>query len=205
MSSITKNWTEEDFRKELRKIDHHVMKTKGIALAGAELDIEFSKRARHTLGQYYPVIKKFRFSLPFFNSDVPEACAIDVIRHEYAHYYNDVVFGISRGHGAQFKATCRIVGANPSTYYSKTFEAEARNREEKEKQVYESAVKTGQQITHPTFGKGIVKSVDSKKETALITIDFGKFGLRVIDEVWLKNKGLVVLINKNTKLEEPAP
>lgn len=50
---------------------------------GAELDIEFS-RARCTLGMYYPKEKKFKFSLLFFNSDVPEACAIDVIRHEYA-------------------------------------------------------------------------------------------------------------------------
>nr|DAZ69548.1 MAG TPA: transposase [Caudoviricetes sp.] len=47
-------------------------------------------------------------------SDVPEACAIDVIRHEYAHYYADVVMGYNHGHGALFKAACHIVGANPS-------------------------------------------------------------------------------------------
>lgn len=93
MSSITKNWSEEDFRKELRRLDELVKRSQGIDLVGAELDIEFS-RARCTLGTYCPKEKKFKFSLLFFNSDVPEACAIDVIRHEYAHYYNDVVLGL---------------------------------------------------------------------------------------------------------------
>ena len=91
MSSITKSWAEEDFRKELRRLDEMVKRSQGIDLVGAELDIEFS-RAGCTLGTYYPKEKKFKFSLLFFNSDVPKACAIDVIRHEYAHYYNDVVF-----------------------------------------------------------------------------------------------------------------
>ena len=93
MSSITKEWNEEDFRKELRRLDQYVKRSQGVDLVGGELDIEYSERARCTLGMYYPKEKKFKFSLLFFNSDVPEACAIDVIRHEYAHYYADVVMG----------------------------------------------------------------------------------------------------------------
>ena len=108
MSSITKNWTEQDFRREWRQIDLYVKKTKGLDLKGAELDIIFSEKARCNLGMYYGQERKFRFSLPFFNSNVPEACAIDVIRHEYAHFYNHVVFG-HFGHSASFKTCCKKV------------------------------------------------------------------------------------------------
>ena len=54
MSSVTKLWTEDDFRKELRRIDLHLKKTRGISRVGAELDIEYSDRAKCTLGVYYP-------------------------------------------------------------------------------------------------------------------------------------------------------
>lgn len=190
MSSITKSWSEEDFRQELRRLDEMVKRSQGIDLVGAELDIEFS-RARCTLGMYYSKEKKFKFSLLFFNSDVPEACAIDVIRHEYAHYYNDVVFGIDHGHGTQFKAACRIVGAHASTYYSKEFESSARMREEWDAMRYVSNVFPGQRVMHPFFKEGYVVKVENKKTTAMLTIDFGKHGIRVIEEEWLKQHGTV--------------
>ena len=41
MSSITKNWAEKDFRKELRRLDEMVKRSQGIDLVGAELDIEY--------------------------------------------------------------------------------------------------------------------------------------------------------------------
>lgn len=191
MSSITKKWTEEDFRKELRKIDQHVKKTQGVDLGGASLGIVYSQRAQCTLGRYYPKEKKFMFSLPFFNSDVPEACAIDVIRHEYAHYYADVVYGYNGGHGSPFKAACWNVGANPSTYYSRAFEAAARKKEEWDVRIYDSGVKEGQVVLHPQFGEGKVLSVDNWKNTALLRIDFGKHGTRIIDEAWLRDNGVL--------------
>lgn len=191
MSSITKEWTEEDFRSELRRIDAHVKRTQGIDLVGSDLDIEYSERAKCTLGMYYPKEKKFKFSLSFFNSDVPEACAIDVIRHEYAHYYADVVYGYNHGHGSLFKAACRIVGANPSTYYSRAFETSARKREEWDARVYDSKVLKGQVVLHPQFGEGTVLSVDNLRDTALLRIDFGKYGTRIIDETWLRDNGVV--------------
>jgi len=191
MSSITKVWTEADFRKELLRLDQYVKKTKGIDLVGSKLEIVYSEKARCTLGMYYSREKKFKFSLLFFNSDVPEACAIDVIRHEYAHYYADVVFGYCGGHGALFKAACRIVGANPSTYYSKQFESSARKKEELDAMVYESIVKPGQVVLHPSFGEGRVLSVEGSKHTALLKINFGCQGVKQIDEVWLKNNGVI--------------
>lgn len=190
MSSITKNWTEADFRKELRSLDQHVKKTQGIELVGAELDLTFSDRARCRLGAYYYKEKMFRFSLPFFNSDVPEACAVDVIRHEYAHYYTHVVFG-KYGHGSHFKKACRIVNANPSTYYSKKFEDYAREKEEREAKGYQSTLEIGQQVIHPNFGLGIVLEIKCDRDSALLTVDFGERGIRRIDEIWLQKNGVI--------------
>lgn len=191
MSSITKNWTEEDFRKELRRLDDYVKRTQGIDLAGSELEITFSTRAKSRLGTYYYNAKMFKFSLLFFNSDVPESCAIDVIRHEYAHYYAEAVFGYRGGHGAPFKSACRIVGANPSTYYSRSFEDAARKKEELDNKRYESKVFLGQTVLHPLFREGKVISVAINKTTAMLTVDFGKHGVRIIDEVWLKQHGVL--------------
>lgn len=98
---------------------------------------------------------------PSFNSDVPEACAIDVIRHEYAHYYAEAVMGYSHGHGALFKAACHIVGANPSIYCSKTFEASALTKEEWDARTYDSVVKEGQLVLHPQFGEGNVLLINN--------------------------------------------
>ena len=70
MSSITKEWNVEDFRKELRRLDQYVKRSQGIDLVGGELDIEYSERARCTLGMYYPKEKKFKFSLLFFNESI---------------------------------------------------------------------------------------------------------------------------------------
>ncbi len=190
MSTNTKNWTEADFRRALEKLDRHVWKTQGIELVGAELDIELSKTIRYHLGRYYPKEKKFMFSLPFFNSDVPEACALDVIAHEYAHYYDDVVFA-HVGHRATFKEACLIVGANPKTCYSPIFETVARKNEEWAAMTYDSKVQIGQRLRHPTYGVGTVVSVENKKISALLTIDFGKHGVRIIDENWLRKQSLL--------------
>ena len=77
MSSITKNWTEEDFRKELRRLDDYVKRTQGIDLAGSELEITFSTRAKSRLGTYYYNAKMFKFSLLFFNA-LPTIIAIAI-------------------------------------------------------------------------------------------------------------------------------
>lgn len=190
MSSVTKNWTEADFRRELKKLDERVKRTQGIELVGAQLDIEFFKKATRTLGRYHSAEKKFMFSLAFFNSDVPEICALDVIAHEYAHYYDDVVFA-HIGHTGTFKRACNIVGAKPQTYYSKTFEQASRKSEQLRAMTYTSEVKTGQKIRHPAYGEGTVKAVENKKISALLTVDFGDGGVRVLDEQWLRKHALL--------------
>lgn len=191
MSSKTKNWTVEDFRRELAIIDEHVRKTQGINLCGASLDIGFSN-ARCTLGMYYYNEMKFRFSIPFFNSDIPEACAIDVIRHEYAHYYAHAVMGYSGGHGKPFKAACKIVGALPSRLYSHQFEAVEREREIERARTYSSRLKVGEKIIHPGYGAGAVTSIENGRTSALLTVSFKNGEIKKIDECWLIANGKIL-------------
>ncbi len=191
MSSKTRNWTEADFRRELKRIDDLVKEKKNIELVGSQLDIEFSKTTR-VLALYNGCQMKFRFSLAFFNSDVPEACAIDVIRHEYAHYYAHVVLGHLGGHGAHFKAACKVVGAVPSTYYTKMFEETERNREDQASKEYISKLSIGQYVKHPAFGRGIITEIDNQKTTAVLSIDFPGKGIKQIDELWLRKRGCIL-------------
>lgn len=188
MSSITKNWTEADFRRELRKIDEHVKKKYGLDLMGGELEIALSERSSCVLGSYSPREKKFRFSLPFFNKDVPEESAVGVIKHEYAHYLTDVLYG-SCAHNGEFKAACQMVDTNPNTTYSKLHEKYARKREERKAKIYNSRVFVGQTVTHPKYGKGTVVYVKANNDSALLTVEFPDVGTKTIDELWLREHG----------------
>ena len=85
MSTITKTWTEDKIRSIIRKLDEKT------GLNGAALPIAFNSYGWF-LGHYrYVEPKAFGFNRKFFNdSTTGEAEVIDVIRHEYAHYYVDV-------------------------------------------------------------------------------------------------------------------
>lgn len=186
MSSITKEWTESDFRRELRKIDDYVRETQNIELSGCELEIVIPPRISGAIAAYYPCEKKFEFSQKFFNSDIPENCAVDVIRHEYAHYYVDVVLGKRCGHREPFKSVCRLIGVNRDIYFTKEFEEMERQREKWQHIKYDSCVKIGQRINHPVYGYGIVEDIVNKQTSASVIIDFGKKGVKVVDDMWLR-------------------
>lgn len=121
MSTITKIWTEDKIRFIIRKLD---AKT---GLNGAALPIAFKCNGR-VLGQYSHKPKAFRFNRMFFNApSTGEAEAIDVIRHEYAHYYVDATFlaqyighsSRETHHGDDWKWACRMVGALPTRCHDK--------------------------------------------------------------------------------------
>ena len=85
MSTITKTWTEDKIRSIIRKLDEKT------GLNGAALPIAFNSYGWF-LGHYrYVEPKAFGFNRKFFNDPTTgEAEVIDVIRHEYAHYYVDI-------------------------------------------------------------------------------------------------------------------
>ncbi len=117
MSIITKTWTEDKIRAIIRKLDEKT------GLNGAALPIAFNCYGE-SLGYYrYVEPKAFGFNRKFFNGYfTSEAEVIDVIRHEYAHYYVDAAhleryIGHSRretSHGADWRWACKMVGADPS-------------------------------------------------------------------------------------------
>lgn len=120
MSTITKTWTEDKIRFIIRKLDEKT------GLNGAALPIKLVSHG-NALGFYqYAGEKQFGFKPKFINDpNTKEAAVIDVIRHEYAHYYVDVTGisrffireGSSKNHNTDWKWACRTVGANPNSYY----------------------------------------------------------------------------------------
>lgn len=119
MSEYTQNWTEEEFRSLLRALD---AKT---GLKGAELPIRFDKLAGSLgifVGGKDPAKWALRFNLRYFNDPKwAEIEAINVVRHEYAHYYVDAA-GVEKyirrenncpHHGLPWKWACGMVGSKP--------------------------------------------------------------------------------------------
>lgn len=117
MSTVTKTWTEDKIRSIIRKLDEKT------GLNGAALPIKLASHGS-ALGYYqYVGEKRFGFKPKFINDpNTKEAEVIDVIRHEYAHYYVDAAnleryIGHSRretSHGSDWKWACKMVGADPS-------------------------------------------------------------------------------------------
>ena len=123
MSTLTKEWTIEKFKKVLKCLD---MKT---GLSGAELDVYFVDDDK-VVGCFDFSSDKwcFRFSEKQFNApDFKEAAVIETIRHEYAHYYNhiaklgELIPGYKRspsGHGEDWAFACKMVNIDPNRCYS---------------------------------------------------------------------------------------
>lgn len=122
MSTLTHTWTEEKIRSIIRKLDEKT------GLNGASLPIKLASHG-NALGYYqYVGEKMFGFKPKFINDpNTKEAEVIDLIRHEYAHYYVDKTSlsryftrkGSSRGHNTDWKWACKMVGADPTSYHRK--------------------------------------------------------------------------------------
>ena len=121
MSTITRFWKEDKIRYIIRKLDEKT------GLNGAALPIVLN-RTKCRLGcyRYGTELEQFRFSLAFMNNPAtPEAAVVDLIRHEYAHYYARTAqlyryfktYSYRHGHGKDWQWACKLVKAVPSAYY----------------------------------------------------------------------------------------
>lgn len=120
MSSITKEWTEDKIRWIIRNLDSKT------GLNGAELPIVLANHAG-ALGCYqFKDGEQFWYKPSFMNDDsTPEAAIVDLIRHEYAHYYVraarlDRYIGHNKretSHGKDWRWACKMVGAIPERCY----------------------------------------------------------------------------------------
>lgn len=151
-------WTIEMIRNEIKQID------KQTKLNGALLPIKLT-RSVSVLGCFNPQIQGgggFSFSSVYFEDDQFNVkSAIDVIRHEYAHYMDFIIYG-KCGHGATWKKCCSVIGAVPRRIYSPVLNALANEKEKRDKELNEilELYEVGDFIKHPIFGKGEIISTD---------------------------------------------
>ena len=105
-------WSETAIRKELARLDEKT------GLHGARLPISFS-RAYTIIGQFSARGEgEFRFSTVYFRDPTwPVEEALNVIRHEYAHYMDYALYD-GAGHGSTWKKCCTMIGAVPQRCYS---------------------------------------------------------------------------------------
>lgn len=175
------NWTEADIRAELARLDALT------GLSGAALPIRFG-RARRTLGMFMPGVngqeEGFRFSLYYFdNPQFSRAEALDVIRHEYAHYMDWELNGAC-GHGKSWKRCCQKVGACPTRLYTEQFARGARYLQRQEElSRNRNTFRAGQKLAHPDFGVGVIQAVSASGSTRLLTVRFDR-AVKVLEAGW---------------------
>ncbi len=176
-------WDEAAIRRELSRLD---AKT---GWKGASLPIRFTN-STCTLGAFYSADGgSFRFSNHYFqNSDWPCECALDTIRHEYAHYLDFVKYGGS-GHGKTWKWCCIEVGANPIRLYDPEEAAYFRRKHTREALASAAldAFHPGSVIHHPSFGVGTITEITGEGLSRSAMVSFGE----------TKRKLLLTWIQKN--------
>ena len=185
-------WTEEAIRNEIRKLD---AKT---GLSGADLPIYICKKLqKKALGAFVHNEEQICFAFSRFYFDDPNFLdeeAINVIRHEYAHYMKHVLYGprrrSQRMHDEEWIICCNEIGAIPVTRYDRTRYEYYRQKHATEERVSEQleAYQAGDLIIHPEFGKGVIREITGAGSKRNAVIDFRNhettklFGLRWIDE-----------------------
>lgn len=165
-------WPRERILEEIRCLD---AKT---GLNGAKVTIRLYADAE-PMGCFTfidPIRMTFGFSSTRFEEPgFTDMEALDIIRHEYAHFMEYMIYGISSDHGEQWKDCCRKIGARPEKLYTEAFKQDARRKErERIQRTRIDGYKIGRQISHPTFGEGIVERIDRMNDITILTIRFGE-------------------------------
>ena len=175
-------WTEEAIREEIVKLD------KKTGLKGAELPIHFMN-ARSTLGMYCAEGGgMFKFSSIYFdNPRWPDEAALDVIRHEYAHYMDHKRYG-NLGHGHTWKICCGIVGARSiRCYNSKHTQSVIRKNSSEEtlsKKLDDYSL--GDRILHPVYGLGVIEQIEGEALKRSAVVRFGENETKKMLLTWIE-------------------
>lgn len=162
-------WNEARIRAEIRRLDRMT------GLHGSELQIKFT-RSHRTLGSYtaYDRNPYFEFSaFHFDNPAIPDEMKLDVIRHEYAHYMEHMLYN-QVSHSATWKKCCGEVDAYPHRLYSPAIEKHYTNlhRKEAEKARQYDAYTVGGTVRHPVFGAGRITAVLPSRHDRILEIAF---------------------------------
>ena len=177
-------WTEERIREEMRRLDEKT------GLHGAQLPIEFF-RGRSLLGEYcFDADKGFRFSVTYLDDPQwSERSALNLIRHEYAHYMDHVLNGSAPGssHGPRWKAYCSSIGGLPVGRYSEDVEKRYKKQmvSDASAAIRYGRYEVGRSIVHPAFGRGMIVEAAGEGPSRIITVKFGAAGLKRLGAAWV--------------------
>ena len=129
MSTVKKKqtkWPRERILEEIRRLDAQTV------LNGTKVTIRLYAEPE-PLG-YFTFIDPIRMTFGFSSTRFEEPGftdteALDIIRHEYAHYMEYQLYGFSSDHGPDWQACCRKIGARPEKLYTESFKQDARKKE----------------------------------------------------------------------------
>ena len=172
-------WDEAAIRRELINLDRRT------GLFGAKLSISFGN-AQKTLGSFSSD-GQFRFSNRFFQDpEWPQEAALDVIRHEYAHYMDYMLNGRC-GHGRTWKECCRAVGARPARLYNQGWANYHRNRRKalKRQAALLAGYRPGDRIEHPRFGAGVIVEIEGDAVNRRAKVCFDGVDVKWLGLAWV--------------------
>lgn len=174
-------WNETAIRAEMAKLD------KKTGLKGAELPISFNN-AKCTLGLYNSANGgSFKFSNYYFQDpEWPEESALNVIKHEYAHHMDHMLYG-HIGHGATWKLCCNIVGAMPIRCYNESLAEFYRQKhiaEDKLSEKYDT-YKIGDRIKHPKYDIGVIEEISGEGVCRYALIRFQNSDSKKLGLAWM--------------------
>ena len=181
---MSKIWPEERIREEIKKLD------KMTGLNGASLPIELGSAYR-TLGRFQlnreRKPEKFDFSINYLeDSGFLYEEAIDLIRHEYAHYMDWIIFG-EMGHGKTWKKCCNDIGADPIRLYD-TGMAKIKHVKFQKEQVMGKKcdmIEEGTYVIHPKYDAGTVESTEKEGIHRMVSIYFPSVGMKKLSAKWV--------------------
>ena len=174
-------WNEQTIRDEMIALDAITN------LSGAEVPILLGN-GESTIGSFSPIGNMcFTFSRGYFqNPDWPHESAVNIIRHEYAHYMDFVIYGNS-GHGKTWKSCCVRIGAMPVRLYREDrnlFYIDRHRKEAEASQIYD-LYNVGNIIRHPKFGNGTISSISGEGLERLVDVSFSTVGSKRLTLKWI--------------------
>lgn len=173
-------WSEDSIRAVMKELDRKT------GLSGAKLPIHFGN-AKQTLGLFCASEMYFRFSNYWFQDpDWQYEYAIDVIRHEYAHYM-DWELNRKLGHGISWKVCCAKIDARPERLYQPQYNNYYKKLHQKEKAIAsaQDQYSIGSEIVHPKYGHGVVEDVESHGADTIIGVEFDFAGFKRLLLRWI--------------------
>lgn len=175
-------WNEQTIREELARLD------KKTGLEGAKLPIKYVE-CGNFLGCFRGNAKTdrcyFEFHLGYFHDpDFSYEEAVNVIRHEYAHYMDWMYYGIMPFgrriygkydcHGETWKMCCAEIGARPVKYYDSRIN-DYYNKKHQEEDRGNAVLDTyhlDDRIIHPKWGEGIIVEIIGDSIDRKVIIQF---------------------------------